>query len=57
MCDYCDYNSSKCCIFKDPLTNDWYLNVETFQWDEYSDGYIYQKEYINYCPYCGKKLI
>lgn len=56
MCKYCDYNSDYCEIFSEPLTNEYYLDVETFEWDEYDDSYIHQKVYINFCPYCGKKL-
>ena len=56
MCKYCDYNSDDCCIFVDPLDNQYYLDIETYTWDEYDDCYIHQKEYINYCPYCGRKL-
>ena len=56
MCEYCDINSDKCCVFADPLTNDWYLNIETSQWDQYDDGWVYHREYINFCPYCGKQL-
>ena len=56
MCEYCDINSDKCCVFADSLTNDWYLNIETSQWDQYNDGWVYHREYINYCPYCGRRL-
>lgn len=56
MCKYCDYDSDDNEIFIDPLTNEWYLDVETFEWDDYDDEYIHQKVYINYCPYCGRKL-
>lgn len=56
MCKFCNNNSDYCCIFIDPLDNQYYLDVETSTWDEYNDGFIHQREYINYCPYCGKKL-
>ena len=56
MCNYCEENSSECCIYIDPLSNDYYLDIETSEWDYYDDGYIHQKEYINYCPWCGRKL-
>ena len=56
MCKYCDYDSGECCIFKNSLTNEWYIDIETSEWDEYGDDWIHQKEYISYCPYCGRKL-
>lgn len=57
MCRYCDINSDNCSIFIDPLTNEHYLDIETTEWDQYNDSYVHQREYINYCPYCGKKLL
>ena len=54
MCNYCDENSSECEIFRGNYG--YYLNVETSEWDEYDDGFVHQREYIMYCPYCGKKL-
>ena len=57
MCEYCDYNSNYNEIFQDGLTGDYYLDIQTSQWDEYSDDYIHDKLFINYCPYCGRKLI
>lgn len=56
MCDYCNPESDKCCIWKDSLTNDPYLDIETSEWDGYDDGFVHQREYISYCPYCGRKL-
>lgn len=55
-CEYCNINSDTCNIFKDTMTNEWYMDIETSQWDDYDDGFVHQKEYINYCPYCGRKL-
>ena len=43
-------------IYVDPLTNEYYLDIETSEWDEYDDGFVHQKEYIAYCPWCGRKL-
>lgn len=43
-------------IYIDPLTNEYYLDIETSEWDEYDDGFIHQREYISYCPWCGRKL-
>ena len=57
MCGYCDYDLDSCRIFVDPLTNDWYLDVETSEWDDYDDDWVHHKEYINFCPYCGRKLV
>lgn len=56
MCKYCDQHSNDCCIYFDSLTKEWYEDIETFEWDDYDDGYVHQKNYINYCPYCGRKL-
>lgn len=58
MCKYCDENSYECCIYIDSLSNDYYyyLDIETSEWDEYDDGFVHYKEYINYCPWCGRKL-
>lgn len=56
MCNYCDTNSNECCIYIDPLSNDYYLDIETSEWDEYDDGFVHHIEYINYCPWCGRKL-
>lgn len=57
MCDRCDYNSPNNQIYKEPMTNEWYLDIEIFEWDGYDDGFVHQKEYINYCPWCGRKLV
>lgn len=56
MCKYCDINSDDCCIFVDPLPNDYYLDIETSEWDQYDDSFVHQREYINFCPYCGREL-
>lgn len=56
MCQYCDYNSNECCIFIDPLNRNYYLDIETSEWDEYDDEFVHQREYVNYCPWCGRKL-
>ena len=54
MCPYCDYNSYKNMIFKDPLTNEWYLKVMGTGWDSYNDDW--QHENVYYCPFCGRDL-
>ena len=56
MCKYCDYESNDCEIFRDLLDNTWYLDYETGEWDNYNDGFIHEKIYISYCPYCGRDL-
>lgn len=55
-CEYCDIDSDSCCIYINPLDNQYYLDIETNQWDEYDDGFVHYREYIDYCPYCGRKL-
>ena len=56
MCNRCDYDSPDNQIYVDPSTNEYYLDIETYEWDEYDDGFVHQKEYISYCPWCGRKL-
>lgn len=56
MCQYCDDNSNECRIFIDPLDRNYYLDIETSEWDEYDDEFVHQREYVNYCPWCGRKL-
>ena len=56
MCKYCDYNSPDNRIYIDSLTNKYYLDIEISELDEYDDGFVYQREYISYCPWCGRKL-
>lgn len=54
MCNRCNYDSPDNQIYIDPLTNEYYLDIETFEWDEYDDDFVHQREYIAYCPYCGQ---
>ena len=57
MCPYCDYNSYENMIFKEPLTNEWYLKVMGTGWDYYNDDWNYENVYdIKYCPFCGRNL-
>ena len=56
MCRYCDYNSEDNRIFIDPLDGEYYLDIETSEWDTYDDDCVHQREYIDYCPWCGRKL-
>lgn len=56
MCKYCDSASNECEIFFDPLTQEYFLDIQTSEWDTYNDDWVYQKEYISYCPWCGRNL-
>ena len=56
MCRYCNYESDDNQIFIDPLINEYYLDIETMIWDSYNEDFFHDKEYINYCPWCGRKL-
>lgn len=56
MCKYCDENSYECEIFYDERNDNYYLDIETSEWNEYDDGFVHQEIEINFCPYCGKKL-
>lgn len=56
MCNYCEENSPECCIYFDSLYNKYYLDIETSEWDYYDDGFVHLREYINYCPWCGRNL-
>ena len=57
MCNRCNYDSSDNQIYKDILTNEYYLDIQTCEWDDYDDDFIHVKEYISYCPWCGRKLL
>ena len=54
MCNYCDEDSYECEVFRGD--NGYYLDVETFEWDDYYDENVHIRLDINYCPYCGRKL-
>lgn len=41
MCNRCNYDSSDNQIYKDLLTNEYYLDIETSEWDEYDDGFVH----------------
>lgn len=56
MCNRCDYDSPDNKIYINLLTNEYYLDIETSEWDEYDDDFVHQREYIAYCPYCRRKL-
>lgn len=40
MCRYCNYESDDNRIFIDPLTNEYYLDIETMTWDSYDDDFF-----------------
>ena len=56
MCKRCDYDSYDNCIYIDPLDNQWYMEIQTSEWSYYDDNFVYQRVYIDYCPWCGRKL-
>lgn len=57
MCRYCDPNDSLCEYFVEPLDHEWYQDIQTYEWDDYEDDYVHQRNYgVKYCQYCGKKL-
>lgn len=56
MCKYCDCESDDNQIFIDLLTHEYYLDIETLEWDDRNDDYVHMREYINYCPWCGREL-
>lgn len=56
MCKYCDGESNENRIWLDAISGDYYLELETSNWDNYEDGFEVIKEFINYCPYCGQRL-
>lgn len=43
MCRYCNYESDDNRIFIDPLTNEYYLDIETMTWDSYDDDFFHDK--------------
>lgn len=45
MCNHCNYDSPDNQIYVDPLTNEYYLDIETSEWDEYDDGFVHQRIY------------
>lgn len=56
MYNRCDYDSPNNRIYVDPLTNEYYFDIETSKLDEYDNGFVHQREYVSYCPWCGRKL-
>ena len=56
MCKYCDPDSNERRVFNVCFSDTYYLSTETFERDYKNGGYIKIKTYINYCPWCGRKL-
>lgn len=56
MCKHCDCDSNELNIFYDEETDRFYLDIITDEWDYYYDGFKHEIIYINYCPWCGRKL-
>ena len=56
MCEYCDGDSYESCVWVDPLTNEYYLDIETSEWDDYDDGFCSSQRIYKLLPYCGRKL-
>ena len=46
MCRYCNYESDDNRIFIDPLTNEYYLDIETMIWD--SDDDDFPRGYVSF---------
>lgn len=55
MCDYCDNKSIYKQVYTDSVGRH-YRYVAREQWDKFSDEYVYIKDYIDKCPWCGRKL-
>ena len=56
MCRHCDGESPENNIWKDVVSGDWYIEFPVDTDDEEDWLVTYLEEYINYCPYCGRKL-
>jgi len=56
MCMFCDNDSEWCRIWIDALTNDWYLEIETGHYGQVDKEWETVREFIEYCPYCGRRL-
>lgn len=55
MCENCDPNSYYNEIYYDDIDG-WYIEICTTNWNEYYDDFDKERLYINYCPYCGRRL-
>lgn len=56
MCQSCDPNSGYTRIFFNEHRQEYYLDIETSEWDNYNDEFFHITEAISYCPWCGRKL-
>lgn len=56
MCKHCDGESPENNIWKDVVSGDWYIEFPVDTDNEEDWLVTYLEEYINYCPYCGRKL-
>lgn len=54
MYNRCDYDSPNNRIYVDQLTNEYYFDIETSKLDEYDNGFVHQREYVSYCPWCSR---
>ena len=49
-------NNEYCNIYKDDETNKWILSLEgNYDWDYEEQEYVEVE--IEYCPFCGRKLM
>lgn len=55
MCEKCNPKTSE--YIYNTEENQYYLRVENYNWDEYYDRYDYTNIAIDYCPWCGEKLV
>lgn len=56
-CPYCT-DEEHCNVWVDGLTNEWYLELPTGEFDPNNDyAPIMVRSYnISHCPYCGRRL-
>lgn len=46
MCNRCNYDSPDNQIYIDPLTNEYYMNIETSEWDSMMMGLFIKKNIL-----------
>jgi len=57
MCKVCEDNQELDYANIEYNEKDGYeLVIQTSEWDDYHDGWVYERININYCPFCGIKL-
>lgn len=54
MCNRCNYNSPDNQIYVDPLTNEYYLDIETSEWDDTFD--VFPSDFVDRGYYDKKKV-